>query len=413
MSQLFRPLPCLFVLAALAGTSTVALAARHKEPAHEKKALAASSGKQERKASLKKEEKKGRREHTAKHHRKSHEDERSVEKETPRFTGDLGAVKDAIDLARRARTNDATDTEKTITDPAAQKLAEWFVLRHPESVAPFSRYAAFIAANPDWPGVLLMRRRAEARLWQEKADAATVHTFTNDRPVTAKGRFALVREAFRSDELSERAEEEAIDAFSDLLGREDYQARMDKRIGAKDLGAAMRAAHHLGDDAVSIVKACSAVKGGEDKAADRLDSVARDARSDLGYVLCRVQLLMRKDRIADASRLVLAAPRQTMALQDTDEWWRLRRILARKLLDVHDYQGAYEIVSTAALPASENYRADSRFMPGWIALRYLGDAKTAQMHFARLDEGCANPITLARASYWRGRAAEALGDKGA
>jgi soluble lytic murein transglycosylase len=427
MSQFFRPLPCLFVLAALAGTSTDALAARHKEPAHEKKALAASSGKQERKASLKKEEKKGRREHTAKHHRKSHDDERSVEKETPRFTGDLGAVKDTIDLARRARTNDATDTEKTITDPAAQKLAEWFVLRHPESVAPFSRYAAFIAANPDWPGVLLMRRRAEARLWQEKADAATVHTFTNDRPVTAKGRFALarvlltegdrdgaqrlVREAFRSDELSERAEEEAIDAFSDLLGREDYQARMDKRIGAKDLGAAMRAAHHLGDDAVSIVKACGAVKGGEDKAADRLDSVAQDARSDLGYVLCRVQLLMRKDRIADASRLVLAAPRQTMALQDTDEWWRLRRILARKLLDVHDYQGAYEIVSTAALPASENYRADSRFMPGWIALRYLGDAKTAQMHFARLDEGCSNPITLARASYWRGRTAEVLGDK--
>jgi len=74
MSQFFRPLPCLFVLAALAGTSTDALAARHKEPAHEKKALAASSGKQERKASLKKEEKKGRREHAAKHHRKSHEE---------------------------------------------------------------------------------------------------------------------------------------------------------------------------------------------------------------------------------------------------------------------------------------------------------------------------------------------------
>src|SRR5262249_40985050 len=28
-----------------------------------------------------------------------------------------------------------------------------------------------------------------------------------------------------------------------------------------------------------------------------------------------------------------------------------------------------------------------------------------------IDDGCANPITLARANYWRGRAAEALGDK--
>ena len=34
---------------------------------------------------------------------------------------------------------------------------------------------------------------------------------------------------------------------------------MDKRIGAKELGAAMRAAKKLGDDYVAIVKACAAV----------------------------------------------------------------------------------------------------------------------------------------------------------
>jgi soluble lytic murein transglycosylase len=122
---------------------------------------------------------------------------------------------------------------------------------------------------------------------------------------------------------------------------------------------------------------------------------------------------MRKEQFADASRLVLAAPHETMALQDTDEWWRVRRILARKLLDQRDFQNAYEIVRGAALPASENYRAESHFMPGWIALRYLNDAKTALKHFAHIDDGSANPITLARASYWRGRASEALGDKDA
>ncbi len=65
------------------------------------------------------------------------------------------------------------------------------------------------------------------------------------------------------------------------------------------------------------------------------------------------------------------------------------------------------------MPASDAYRADSQFMPGWIALRYLDDAKTARAYFARIDDGATNPITLARANYWRGRAAEALGDKGA
>src|SRR5262249_32281217 len=154
-------------------------------------------------------------------------------------------------------------------------------------------------------------------------------------------------------------------------------------------------------DAMSIVKACSAVKGNDDKAADRLDSVEGDARQDLGFVLCRAQWLLHKDNVADAARLVLTAPKQTMALQDTDAWWRLRRILARKLLDLGDVQSAYEIVRDAAPPATENYRSDSHFMPGWIALRYLGDAKTALKYFTHVDEGCVDPTTLARASYWR------------
>src|SRR5262249_12454098 len=121
--------------------------------------------------------------------------------------------------------------------------------------------------------------------------------------------------------------------------------------------------------------------------------------------------LLRKERIADAARVLLAAPKETMALQDTDEWWRARRSLARKLLDQGDYQTAYEVVRDAARPASDAYRADYQFMPGWIALRYLDDPKTARAYFARIDEGATNPITLARAGYWRGRADEALGDK--
>jgi soluble lytic murein transglycosylase len=439
MHQLFRPLPCLFVLAALAGTSSDALAARPKQIQQEKKSAAASPARPERPAA-KKEEKSARKDdktakqelkpqhaHVAKRHKKGRDEDKSAEKK-PELSGDQAAVKDVMDLARRGKTNDATDAEKKITDPAAQKLAEWFILRHSESQALFSRYLTFITDNPEWPGTTLLRRRAESRLWQEKSDAATVHAFTGDRPLTARGRFALarvkldegdrdgaqrlVREAYRSGELTERTESDVLDAFRDLLGREDHMARMDQRLGAKDFSGAMRAAKRVGDDAVSIVKACSAVKG-DDKASDRLDAVAADARGDLGYVLCRVQYLMRKDRILEAARVILAAPKETMALQDTDEWWRVRRLLARKLLDLRDYQTAYELTYDAAMPASDAYRADSQFMPGWIALRYLDDPKTARAYFARIDEGATNPITLARANYWRGRAAEALGDKGA
>jgi soluble lytic murein transglycosylase len=317
--------------------------------------------------------------------------------------------------------------EKTISDPAAQKLVEWFILRHPDADASVSRYAAFITDNPSWPGMGLMRRRAEARLWQDRSDSATVHSFTGDQPASAKGRLALarallaegdrdgagrwIRQAWRTEELSERAEAAAFETFHDLLTREDHRARMDKRIGAKDLSAAKRAAQHLGSDELSIVKACAAVAANAAKALDLLDAVETTARQDLGYTLCRIHWLARHDRIEDATRLTLAAAPETMALQDTDEWWRERRILARKLLDLGKFQSAYQVVRDAALPASETYRADFHFMSGWIALRYLNDPATARAHFAHIDDGSANPIVLARANYWRGRVAEAIGEK--
>jgi soluble lytic murein transglycosylase len=99
-----------------------------------------------------------------------------------------------------------------------------------------------------------------------------------------------------------------------------------------------------------------------------------------------------------------------MALQDRDEWWRERRSLARKLLDLGNFQGAYQVVRDAALPANEYYQADFHFMCGWIALRYLNDPGTARTHFAHIDDASVNPIVVARANYWRGRAAEAIGD---
>ena len=49
---------------------------------------------------------------------------------TPTLSGDLLAVKQAVDLAREGKGRDATVAEKAIGDPAARKLVEWVILRH-------------------------------------------------------------------------------------------------------------------------------------------------------------------------------------------------------------------------------------------------------------------------------------------
>jgi soluble lytic murein transglycosylase len=428
MNRRLGPLTCFLTLAMLAALSSDALGlARHKQIHHARKTETATKAGHHRHAALKK---KGR--HAA------HSAAAARRKPAPSIdgpaqtaaasplSGDLAAVKQAMDLARKAKTGEATVIEKTIGDPAARKLVEWFILRRQDAEAGFGRYAAFIADNPGWPSMRPLRRRAEARLWQERADAAAVRSFTGGQPASARGRLALarvllaegdrtgaqsqVREAWPSEELSERVEADALDAFRDLITREDHRARMDRRIGAKDFSAAMRSARRLGDDDVAIVKACAAVTASATKAIDLLDAVPGEARQDMGYALCRIRWMMRHERFADATRLMLAARSEAMPLQDTDEWWRERRVLARKLLDLGEFENAYQVVRGAALPANENYRAEFHFLPGWIALRYRNDPATAREHFAHIDDGSVNPIVLARANYWRGRAAEAAGD---
>jgi peptidoglycan lytic transglycosylase len=343
----------------------------------------------------------------------------------PQPSRDLVATKQAIELVRQRKFSDATALAGSISDPVARKLVEWAFLRNSDSTADFDRYASFIQANADWPSIPLLRRRAEASLWQTPRDAASVRHFIGAQPVGALGRLALarvllregdrqraageVRAVWQSAEMSAELEASVADAFRDELTRTDNTIRMDRRIGAKDFGAAIRAAKRLGATQIAIVKACEAAEANSSKSSALLAAVPSEARADLGYALCRLHWLLAHNELSAAVTVFAESAGGDLQHQDTDEWWRECRMLARKLIDRGDAKTAYRVVRQAAVPANPYYRAEYQFMAGWIALRFLDDPSAALKHFTHVDDGSADPIVLARAAYWRGRAAEAAG----
>jgi soluble lytic murein transglycosylase len=339
---------------------------------------------------------------------------------------DLTAVKQAIDLVRKNRQDEATNVESSITDPLARELVEWVILRSEDGSGDFSRYKSFIAANPSWPSIPLLRRRAEATLWQNPPDPQTVIAFfADDPPRSAKGHFALARallmrgeaarasailhEAWRSDAFSSDLEGQARETFAGLITPADDAARMDARLYAEDEDAALRAARHLDAAAAAVAKARIAVIDQAANAKALLDAVPERARHEPGYIFSRIQWLRRADKVVEAAQLLIAARHEAAKLVDVDQWWVERRLIARKLLDLGDARLAYEVANGAAIPRDENHRGERHFTAGWIALRFLHEPTAALSHFARIAEGVSNPITLARAYYWQGRAAEASG----
>ena len=105
-----------------------------------------------------------------------------------------------------------------------KKLVEWVILRSDDAGADFARYVAFIAANPTWPSIVTLRRKAEAAAvpGPRRRRRASAPTSRNDQPLSAKGKFALarallaqgdrkgaealVREAWRNDGFSQEVE---------------------------------------------------------------------------------------------------------------------------------------------------------------------------------------------------------------
>jgi soluble lytic murein transglycosylase len=339
---------------------------------------------------------------------------------------DLAAIKQGLELAKKDKMAEAAAVARSIGDQVGRKLVEWAILRAEDDDFEFTRYASFIAAHPGWPSVPMFRRKAEAALWQNnESDAAIRAFFAGAKPVSAKGRLAyarallaqgdrnqaqaLVREAWRSDAMTADMEKQALDQFGALLTGGDHKARMDRRLYAEDDDAGLRAALRLGATQVAIAKARIAVINKSGNAKALLDAVPEDARRDPGYMLSRIQFLRRGDKIAEAAQLMLAAPSDPAVIHDADEWWTERRLLARKLLDTGDAQTAYRVASSAASPAKANARVEQHFTAGWIALRFLKDPAAAQPHFARIPHADTHPTSLARAAYWQGRTADALG----
>ncbi|RYF95394.1 MAG: lytic transglycosylase domain-containing protein [Caulobacteraceae bacterium] len=86
------------------------------------------------------------------------------------------------------------------------------------------------------------------------------------------------------------------------------------------------------------------------------------------------------------------------------------RLRMNDALKSRDGRAAYQAISNHALrPGSVDF-AEAESYAGWLALNKLRDPRLADMHFQRLEQNVKSPVSKARAAYWRGRAAEAMGD---
>ena len=97
--------------------------------------------------------------------------------------------------------------------------------------------------------------------------------------------------------------------------------------------------------------------------------------------------------------------------QFPEKWWSLRRLYGREIIKRKKYKVAYELIENHNLPTTATDFWEAEWTAGWIALRFLHEPKIAYGHFDRLYKNVSQPVTLSRATYWLGMAAQDMGDK--
>ncbi|HTR13640.1 MAG TPA: lytic transglycosylase domain-containing protein [Roseiarcus sp.] len=306
-----------------------------------------------------------------------------------------------------------------------ERLAlEWAALRvdpHPT----FAALEAFANAHPTWPGNGWIRYRQEADLLVHPPSAGAISDyFAGAPPQSSAGKLAAaralaqkgqvgeaigtVRELWREGNFDGWTEAAILRDFGPTLIKADHKYRADRLLYAESFAAAMRAATLAGPDEVALAQARTAAARGPLSVA-LVKAVPQSLKSDPGLLFARIQDARRSGRAYEAATLLSLAPTDHDALINSDRWWSERRMVARELLDLNEPKLAFEICANAVKPTESASQVDAEFHAGWIALRFLGDASEAAKRFALAAEAAETPLSIARAAYWRGRAADALG----
>ena len=330
-------------------------------------------------------------------------------------------IQDAIAAYRSENVAAGDAMAQTIGDSLVRTALEWVALRDVPQKIGGERLAAFERAHPDWPTRRWFRAQQEARLLRLQDPKPVEAFFATSAPETSLGKYALAkalkndgqaaegvklaRALFRDTEMTPYLEGRLKADFGSDLNQADYKYRADRLLYKEQVGPAMHAAAAAGPDELALAKARAAViaEAASDKA---MAAVPPSLRNDPVMLLSEIQKLRRADKLTEAAKLMLAAPRDGAKLIDGDEWWVERRVLARKLLDAGNVNAAYVVCATHSAQSTEA-RIEAEFHAGWIALRFMNEPDRAAYHFALAAKLAETPTSVARVAYWQGRTAAA------
>jgi soluble lytic murein transglycosylase len=338
---------------------------------------------------------------------------------------DAPALGDALVGAKLGEGGRIRAAMQTISDPLARKIALWALIETDPTGLSYLDLENARRELAGWPGEG-RRTMAVERVIESGglSPNGIIAWFNGAEPRTPEGAMALaaayqasgktgeaaevIRRIWRSQPFDVTAQQTMLTRFGALLKVDDHAAREDMLLYGVQGEAARALLPLLSPDQQALAQARMAVRSGSSDADALISALPAELRNAPGLAY---ELAARAERRGDtlsALALIPALPAPLTNEEAGARMWKLRKELVVAALRAGDARAAYRAAADSGVAAGQD-GAEAEFYAGWLALSRLKDPKLADAHFALLQRIGASPITESRALYWRGRAAEAMG----
>jgi len=338
---------------------------------------------------------------------------------------DASHAKNIFKSLDRRRWHDAKIHMGKIKDSLLSDLMMWQYLTSHGSPGKFDEAIKFLGKRGDWPKRNEITKRAEETIPSAMTPEEVVFHITNmGGPISAMGHARYGEALLKSGHkeagiLSLRAiwvegnftrsqEKNFYKRNKKLLSKKDHIDRLDRLIWEKRYYPAKRQIWKVGEDQRKLAIAriwLMRKEGNVDKA---IGDVPSHLKNDDRLMYERLRWRRTKGKFEGAVEILDKAPAK---VSHPEKWWVERAYLARLALRKKKPEIAYRISSKhSLLPESAAEYSDAEWISGWIALRFLNRPTDAKKHFENMIKAVNYPVSLARGTYWAGRAEEALGN---
>lgn len=314
-----------------------------------------------------------------------------------------------------------------LTDETAKRIIKWRMAADDPAVS-FEILTDVVHNQPNWPRMTRIRSKGEIHLFDRPLPPyEAIAWFLGHEPISGEGRAAMahayfqkgqkdigdrwLRSAWRESRLSRDRQKRIFKRYKSRLTPEDHAARADHLIwlGKRHYSKAQALLSLMNKTDRAIMDArmrVGANRSGMDKA---IKQIPRSRQNDTGLLFERARWRRKRKTETYALPVYMQITNAPHSEAGKKRLWRERKLMTYWALKSKRFEEAYKLTQNHGMTRGEGF-AEAEFLAGWIALTKLNRPTVAARHFQTLKNGVSLPVSLGRASYWHGRAAEELGD---